>query len=76
MIQYEKDIHNLKDALEETKEEERKKTEELEKRAVRLNFFLNDCQCFQEKWKLVGGFLLSLLSQSQTNSFSFKKRLR
>ena len=36
MTQYEKDIQNLKEALTETKEDERKKMEELEKHTVKF----------------------------------------
>ena len=39
MIQYEKDLHILKEALDETKEEERKKNEQLEKHKVTFNIF-------------------------------------
>ena len=38
VIQCEKDMKSLKEALTETKEDERKKDEELQERAVRLNF--------------------------------------
>ena len=37
MIQYEKDLHILKEALDETKEEGRKKNEELEQHKVTSN---------------------------------------
>ena len=37
MIQYEKDLHILKEALDETEEEERNKNEELEKHKVTSN---------------------------------------
>ena len=39
MIQYEKDLHILKEALNETKKEERKKNEELEKHKVTFILF-------------------------------------
>ena len=39
VIQCEEDIKNLKEALTETKEDERKKDEQLQERAVRINFF-------------------------------------
>ena len=38
MIQHEKDIQSLKEALTETKKDERKKDEQLLERAVRLKF--------------------------------------
>ena len=39
VIQYEKDLHILKEALDETKEEERNKNEELEKHKVTSKLF-------------------------------------
>ena len=49
MTQYEKEIQTLKEALAENKEDARKKNKELEKKKVRLNFFLNIFCLFQEK---------------------------
>ena len=39
MIQYEKDLHILKEALNDTKEEEKRKTEELGQHKVTFNIF-------------------------------------
>ena len=41
VLQYEKDMHTLQEALNDSKEEERKKREELKEHTVIFSFFCN-----------------------------------